>query len=418
LIIVIAIIAIVVIVAAAVVLSGATDKKVVPDEGKETNLTVLGNADLDDDIDDDDVKAIQYVIDNKGTVAQYPYADANNDGKIDSSDVSFVQDMVKKKSQRIYYFNVDGEIASVKYPLTGTIIATYNKTVEALRTLGCSSQIVATDDFTFTWPSYFPEFTKLKTIGSRFTPNVEDVLKIDADAYLCGTKKWFAATLETDLGNSKTDVIRLPTWEEGQVLSGMITLGYILQKEDQASKYMKWANGILDMVSDKTAGKKQSEKPAVLVLDANNVLSTKKAGSGQYENSIKAGGYNIVADIGSDSEYYKNLTMEWILTKNPDYIIFSQGGTCYDWTDAQFKEKLDSLKTEFAKTKAAINGNFHLLNLEVFIGPSYPVGVLYMAKWFYPEEFKDVDVSKYLQDYITDFCGLNWDVNKHGGFAL
>lgn len=395
------------------------DKKVIPDKGSETNLTVLGNADLDDDIDGDDVKAIEYVISIGGTVADYPYANANNDDVIDQKDVDFVKDMIAKKEQRIYYYNVDNEIASVKYPVTGTIIATYNKTVEALRTLGASSQIVATDDFTFQWPEYFPEFMDLPSIGSRFTPDVEKVLDIDADAYLCGTKKWFAPTLETDLGtSSKTDVIRLPTWEEGQVLSGMVTLGYIMQKEDQAQKYMSWANGILDKVSSVVSKKSDSEKPTVLVLDANSVLTTKKAGSGQYENSVRAGGYNIVKDIGSESEYYTKLTMEWILEKDPQFIVFSQGSTNYAWSDADLKEKLDSLKTEFSKTSACINGDFHILNLEVFIGPSYPIGVLYMAKWFYPEEFADVDVGQYLQQYLTDFCGLDMDASAHGGFAL
>ncbi len=414
----IAIVAILVVAVAALVLTGAFDKKVVPDEGNETDLTILGNADLDDDIDNDDVKAIEYIIENGGTVDKYPYADANNDGKIDSDDVAFAKDMVAKKEQRIYYYNVDGKIASVKYPVTGTIIPTYNKTVEALRTLGCTSQIIALDDFTYEWPTYFPELMNLPSIGNRFTPNVEKILELNPDAYLCGTTKWFAKTLEEDLGNAKTDVIRLPTWEEGKVLSGMLTLGYILQKEDQAAKYLDWANGVLDVVNSVVADKTDSEKPRVLVQDADNVLTTKKSGSGQYENSVKAGGYNIVKDIGSDSEYYTKLTMEWILAQNPDYIVFSQSYTAYEWDDADFQEKLDALNAEFAKTKAAMNGNLHVLNLEVFIGPSFPIGVMYMAKWFYPEEFKDVDVSEYYQVYITDFCGLDWDVNEHGGFAI
>ena len=153
-------------------------------------------------------------------------------------------------------------------------------------------------------------------------------------------------------------------------------------------------------------------------MDAGKPLSTKKAGSGQYENSVRAGGYNIVKDIGSEEEYYTNLTMEWILNKDPDFIVFSQSSTAYQWNDANLQEALDNLKKDFALTTACDEGRFHILNLEVFIGPSYPIGVLYMAKWFYPEELADVDVSEYLQDYIDRFCGLDMDVVEHGGFAL
>ena len=391
---------------------------VVPPTGTDAVLTVLGNADLDSDMDSDDVKAVEYVVSIGGTVADYPYCDANNDGAIDQKDVKFVQDMVAKKKQVIYYFNVDGEIASVHYPVTGKIIATYNKTLEAARTLGLSSQVIAIDDFSYEWPTYFPEFMNLPSIGSRFNPSVEKVLDLHADAYLCGTKKWFAATLETDIGNSDMDVIRLPTWEEGQVLSGMTTLGYITQHEAQAKEYVEWADGILSKVEAVVGDKSDSDKPTVLVLDAGKPLSTKKAGSGQYENSIRAGGYNVVKDIGSTEEYYTNLTMEWILNKDPDFIVFSQSSTAYQWDDSQLQSALDKLKGDFALTTACSEGRFHILNLEVFIGPSYPIGVLYMAKWFYPEEFADVDVSEYLQDYIDRFCGLDMDVVEHGGFAL
>lgn len=313
---------------------------------------------------------------------------------------------------------MDGEIASVHYPLTGSIIATYNKTLEASRTLGLSDQVVGTDDMTYDWPTYFPEFQSLPSIGNRMSPSVEKILDIDPDAYLCGTKKWFGATLESDLAGTGIDVVRLPTWEEGQVLSGMLTLGFITQHESQAQKYLDWAEGILekvDKVVDKIAEK---DRPTVLVLDANNYLSTKKAGSGQYENSIAAGGYNIVKDIGSTEEYYTKLSMEWILKKDPQYIVFSQGSTAYQWSDAELKAKYDALAEEFKLSSAYVDGNMHIINLEVFIGPSYPISVMYMAKWFYPEEFKDVDVSSLLQEYIDTFCHIDMDVAQHGGFSI
>ena len=94
-------VAVVVIAAAAVLLAGNSDEKDgiessdIP-SGKDTRLTILGNADLDDDLDDHDVRMIEAVIENEGTVGQYPYADANNDGVIDAQDVEFVKKLVSK----------------------------------------------------------------------------------------------------------------------------------------------------------------------------------------------------------------------------------------------------------------------------------------------------------------------------------
>ena len=142
-------VAIVAIAAAALFLSGGNDdkKQIDPSDiptGNNTRLTILGNADLDDDLDSDDVEMIEAIIQNNGTVSQYPYADANNDGEIDIQDVEFAKKLVSKEKMVIYYYNVDDEVASIHYPLTGEIIATYNKTLEASRTLGLSGQIIGT----------------------------------------------------------------------------------------------------------------------------------------------------------------------------------------------------------------------------------------------------------------------------------
>ncbi len=417
----IAVVAVIAVAAAAVavILNGnnSTDEKE-PPLGTETRLTILGNADLDDDIDSNDVKMIQSIIDMNGTVSQYPYADANNDKVIDAKDIEFVNKLIAKEKMTIWYYNVDDEIASVHYPVTGSIIATYNKTLEACRTLGLSSQIIGTDDMTFDWPTYFPEFQKLQSVGNRMTPNKEKILEIDPDAYLCGTKKWFGPTLEADVGSYGIDIIRLPTWEEGKVLSGMITLGFITQHEAQATAYINWAEKILDKVSTVTDKVAEKDRPTVLVLDASKYLSTKKAGSGQFENSVTAGGYNIVKDIGSDESYYTTLTMEWIQAKDPQYIIFSQGSTAYQWSDTDLQAKYNELAETFKLTSACENNNMHIINLEVFIGPSYPISVMYMAKWFYPDEFKDVDVKSMLQEYIDTFCKIDMNVATHGGFAI
>lgn len=411
------IVVVVVLIAAFFVLQGGEDDPTEPELGSETLLTVLGNADLDNDIDNDDLEAIEIAVENGYSVREYPYSDANNDGVINQDDIDFIKRMIAKEDMTIYYYNVDGNVASVTYPIDGTIIAAYNKTVEAIRVLGLSDKLIATDDFTFTWPTYFPEFMGIDTIGSRFSPDVETILKLNPQAYLTGTTQWFAPTLEQDLGNSGIQVIRLPTWEQGQVLSGMVTLGYLTQTEEAAAKYLDWAQGILDTIEQRTSELSKSELASVLVLDANNYLSTKKEGSGQYENSIAAGGDNIMTGVTKTDAYYTNLTMEYILYRNPDFIIFSQGSTCYDWTNQDLQNKLDELGEAFALSGAYTSGNFHILNLEIFIGPSYPISVLYMAKWFYPDLFEDMDPEELLQEYYDEFNNSVIDVSTHGGFS-
>ena len=49
--------------------------------------------------------------------------------------------------------------------------------------------------------------------------------------------------------------------------------------------------------------------------------------------------------------------------------------------------------------------------------PEYFIGVAYMAKWFYPELFEDLNPKSIHQEYLTRFQGLDYDLNEHGVFV-
>ena len=40
-----------------------------------------------------------------------------------------------------------------------------------------------------------------------------------------------------------------------------------------------------------------------------------------------------------------------------------------------------------------------------------------MAKWLYPELFKDIDLKVINQEYLTGFKGLDFDLYEHGVFV-
>ncbi len=40
--------------------------------------------------------------------------------------------------------------------------------------------------------------------------------------------------------------------------------------------------------------------------------------------------------------------------------------------------------------------------------------VIYMAKWFHPDLFKDLDPQAIHQEYLTEFHGLDIDLNEKG----
>ncbi len=51
-----------------------------------------------------------------------------------------------------------------------------------------------------------------------------------------------------------------------------------------------------------------------------------------------------------------------------------------------------------------------------FLWAAHPIMALYMAKWFYPDIFGDLDPQAVHQEYIDTFQGVNFDVSEHGVF--
>ena len=100
----IAILVVVVILIAAVAAIVAVDNKEDNGEPKamaDAQLKVYGNINGDRYLDDRDANLIQSLIDDGKTAEEYPAADANMDGKLDSADVDLVKAVARGESARI-----------------------------------------------------------------------------------------------------------------------------------------------------------------------------------------------------------------------------------------------------------------------------------------------------------------------------
>jgi len=75
-------------------------------------------------------------------------------------------------------------------------------------------------------------------------------------------------------------------------------------------------------------------------------------------------------------------------------------------------------RPELAKTKAIQDNRVHVISFDVTYNPDFIISVAYMAKWFYPDLFKDMDPVAIHQEFIDKFHKqLKWDVTKEGVFV-
>jgi iron complex transport system substrate-binding protein len=370
-------------------------------------LTVYGNANGDTVIDEKDVAYIQDII--SGKLEKTDLADANGDGAISEDDIRQVKAIIDHKASTLYYIDIDGQKSSVHLPVK-TMVVSYTKYAEIARVLGATDMIIGIDDSITKSKTFFPELCNLPSFGDRFKPDAEKILALHPDVFYTGTRNSYDPELENKL--SGIDVVRLPSWESGRTVPGLLTLAYILGKEEKAYEYLKWHDKIFKDITDKVATIPKEKRVTVLLDYEGNKARAK--GSGDYENSEIAGANNIAGELeGGIYPLYEN---EWVIKKDPDFII-SAVAAGYNTDITPLKARQDVLKDTFRVTKAAINNNIHVTPFDIANGASYLVSIAYMAKWFYPELFGDLNPQKIHQDYIDKFCGIHLDISNLG-FAI
>lgn len=404
-------------------------------------LTIFGNANNDDYIDQRDVEAVESIISGEvepvyfdcklsygGATVQRTLADANCDGVVDETDLDIIQRMVDREvGMQINFYDVDGVASSCTYPLD-TMAIGYKSNYEAVLILGAEDKCLyacnqVSDNGAYS--KWYTAFSDAQGIGSRFDPDYEVFVKEGNEKPSCvitGTRAWFDADMETTLAPLGIDVVRLPFWEDNVTVSGIITLGYLLGCEDAAYDYAETADSVLETIEDTLSNVPLADRPLVYASYNGTKISTMHNGVHEF---VTAAGGKTVLDIGG-YQAGTNIDGEGIISMNPDFIVFS---VYYG-----FLEEYDSLETTkdyvydmltnsdgmyfslIEQTNAYKEGNVYIFDQGMFMGPASYIPIAYMANLLYPDLFDfDVDAlfTEYLEKYhpefsIEDFEGLSY----------
>ena len=343
------IVAILVIAAAsiAVILNGGDDSN--NNENKVTgNLTVLGNADNDNDLDENDITVIREIISaGYWDKTKYPYADANNDDKITEDDVTYLQNLMKRKNATptlMFYENSYGDIASVRFPVTGNIGTMYWEQADLAILLGLWDRVKAVGSGSLSEVKN-PGWTSLYSYGKGYNAEPEVVAKSydaagvtaviayvqgdgsakEIDSYLKGT-------------NSKIDLLCLPK----TLNAGVVTGGVLLCAEERSEKYMAYHDEVMDYVEKKIGNKTNAPSCVTIMLKSNTSTSdlrflndsTTGVPNGLYTYMKQSP--STVYIVEPTNSYATHTDIEWLNGKNPDWIICCSYGA---WTSGNTKEQ-------------------------------------------------------------------------------
>lgn len=418
-----------------------------------TNLMILGNANLDNYLNEADVAYIENLL-QQDTIdyGNEYFADANNDGVIDQNDVTYLEQMLASNWDEIrycYYLNANFEIDSFDMSVDDRHLVTLIcPPLDDILIL--NPDLLLGTDMRPIQGKYLPQYegilseieksngVKLMNVGVASSPDLETIAQMSANngghlIVVCGDDS-YGPGMENTLAGAGVQVIRIPTWEYGGTLPGLLTLAYLLDVDDSdgydemenALNYVEWYEGVESYVQECVSKVPKSERPGVTCAytytDPMQILGTY---TGEYNNSLKLGIDDVTgaylhgqATGGHGNQIDAEVISELVVNHGLDVLVgmvgspfqiednpYGTGGGASN-DQASYQGMKATYDKWMAQIGAALGGedgaDFVITGYSFFSGVAEPVGELLLGYILYGEEYGFT--LEYIEKIVNEYC--------------
>jgi iron complex transport system substrate-binding protein len=312
-------------------------------------------------------------------------------------------------------------------PIQRVVIAYWIDAAITLQALKAEDSVVGVTAPIAEEKTLFPKLSKLPVVGEM--PRVESldfekILELSPDLVITGgnASTWDAIQKKVQSLNPDIAVLRFDYCQPANYLDEVNKTGYLFDKKAEAKELIDFIDDHLNQIEEKV-NSIPSDKRVNVYCEVFKDYQT--GGTGMYyphDYIEMAGGINI---FGDTSQGTFTTDPEEVIKRNPDIILNLMGSKYADrigWevdNVTAMREKRDEIlnRTGFGNISAVKTGRVYALSSNILINAIYPVGVSYLAKWFYPDLFQDLDPNAVHQEYLNKFLGIDYDLSKHGAFV-
>jgi len=386
---------------------------IMPVNAYDFTLSVYGNANMDDIIDECDIEYLQGIID--GDYEETEFADANYDGQIDEEDLDYIESIISGDKVKLTLVDNRGVTVSLDVPVN-RVAASFLGALRPVVHIGAIDRIVGMGSKFKTMPNNVvelqahPELKDLPGIGSTAEPSQEAIVSLNLDVVLGTghTDKDVSQAISHNTGtpfvyaNPVGDSFKT---EEGAFETWRI-LGLILGNEDRenAEELIRYCDEKIGVIEEVISDVPEDERPRVYLSSCCNpdLTSTSKF----YEPINIAGGVNVAESLGPDdwpTDWWGHVEVskEQIIDWNPDVILINSNSKENNYVTVN-----EILSYPAYQTVNAVK-NERVYGTKGWYGGWDPATglceCLYMAKLFYPDKFEDLDVEKECNAILEEF---------------
>ena len=278
----------------------------------------------------------------------------------------------------------------------------------------------------------FPEVVDIPEFGSPYSGefSVENAIALEADVVtlnLGGLERAIAAGMIDQLAEVGIPVVVIDyrQFPLENTVPSTILLGRLFGQEERAQEIVDFYLQQVNKVYSRIEGI-EKEKPTVLVDTAAGLQGAENCCRTYGRANLglmveRAGGINMGSDLVPG--WSGTLNPEQIIVEDPDVII-ATGSNWFTYNPegdfvslgyftepADARERLKALgqgRPGWSELSAVNNGRHHVVWHQFYNSPYNFVVLQQFAKWFYPEEFADVDPTENFAEFHRRFLPIEY----------
>ncbi len=304
-----------------------------------------------------------------------------------------------------------GREITVSQPLERVVVLA-SQPAEVIAALGAQDAVVGvTANHVLRDPLTKEIYQGRPSVGEILNPSVESILELDPQLVISlsawGGARQAALALADQLAPYGIPVALIDCFPDvGSIFRDVTTLGKLFGREAKAQEYIAFFQRYLDLIATRTQGIAPSDRRRAYLEVVDYTVT-----SWGHRMIAAAGGKDVAAEAVAKAPSVR-VSPEWVLAQNPQVIIarampprLMGYGTK---ENAQIRAKWDDIVSRpgWEGMDAVREGRVYLLAFEICSAPRAPIGILYLAKWFYPDLFPDLDPGAIQREFLTRFFGI------------
>lgn len=270
--------------------------------------------------------------------------------------------------------------------------------------VGAQSKLVGVDGGSTSTPftkGVYPQIADVPQVGDKkHGINMEELVAAKPDVVCVWSGKGSEDMVKQLETQGIPTLVIIPESAE-KMKEATLLLGDVLGCKDQAQKVIAYYDQVIADVTERLKDVPEADRKNVYLAGAQGVLSS--CGSDFYQHFLieKAGGVNVAAAMKGG---WQNVSPEQIVSWDPDLII----------ADPYCKEGMEDV----LKMNPGLKGLSAVKNNQLYSFPaigqwSFPIpqsamGILWLSKTMYPEQFEDMNIEETVNQYYQDFFGKNY----------